>query len=87
MVCKCLKSQLGDRVVRGKIVPDVSLEQVKQKLSEMHACYVLITCTEPSNDGRMEVEMDYDGDECLASMLVEQAVHIFENRLEIKETK
>lgn len=49
---------------------------VKNTLSENNACYVLITCGEPSKDGKMEVEMTYQGDPVLAAYLVESAQNI-----------
>ncbi len=39
---------------------DASLEKIKKMLSDKHACYVLITCSEPSVRGTMEVEMTYE---------------------------
>lgn len=45
----------------------------KDTLPENNACYVLITCGEPSKDGKMEVEMTYQGDPVLAAYLVESA--------------
>ncbi len=46
---------------------------VRPRLSKDNACYVLITCTKPSEDGKMQVEMTYEGDECLAAYLIESA--------------
>jgi hypothetical protein len=57
-----------------------SLDQIQKWLSENNACYVLITCKEPSADGKMNVEMVYDGDEVLASYLVDNAQQIFDHR-------
>jgi hypothetical protein len=51
------------RAVKKKIV----------NLKEDHACYVLITCGKPSADGKMNVEMTYEGDPILASYLLENA--------------
>lgn len=45
----------------------------KSPLSENNTCYVLITCGAPSKDGKMEVEMIYQGDPVLAAYLVESA--------------
>jgi hypothetical protein len=45
---------------------------IKQALKK-HACFVLITCDEPSEDGKMSVEMIYEGDAALASYLVQGA--------------
>jgi len=46
---------------------------VKKTLAENNACYVLITCAAPSKDGKMQVEMTYEGDPTLAAYLVESA--------------
>jgi hypothetical protein len=59
-----------------------SLDEIKKVLSEENACYVLITCSEPSNEGKMNVEMSYDGDENLASYLLHSAQNIFENQID-----
>ncbi len=45
---------------------------VKEALAD-DACYVLITCGAPSKDGKMQVEMTYQGDPVLAAYLVESA--------------
>ena len=46
---------------------------LKKKLAQDHACYVLITCSHPDVKGSMQVEMTYEGDACLAAMLIENA--------------
>ncbi len=46
---------------------------LRKELAEKNACYVLITCGEPTEDGRMEVEMTYEGDASLAAYLIESA--------------
>ncbi|MDP1607950.1 MAG: hypothetical protein Q8L98_01400 [Chlamydiales bacterium] len=57
------------------------LSKIKKELSERYACYVLITCTDPSGDGKMDVEMDYEGDEVLAAFLLENAGQVFDQKL------
>ncbi len=51
--------------------------KIPLKIQEMflrnNKCYVLITCGEPSEDGKMQVEMTYEGDEVLAAYLIESA--------------
>ncbi len=47
-----------------------------------HACYILITCAHPNAEGKMNVEMTYEGDAALASYLLENA----QNYLEEGET-
>lgn len=59
---------------------ELSLQSIKKVLSQNNACYVLITCGEPSEDGKMQVEMSYDGDECLAAYLIESAQNVFEHQ-------
>lgn len=47
--------------------------KIKKVIGNKNACYVLITCEEPTEDGRMQVEMTYEGDACLAAYLIESA--------------
>ncbi len=44
---------------------------------EMCSAYVLITCAAPNAKGEMQVEMTYEGDEALASYLVQSAGNMF----------
>lgn len=60
---------------------------IKKTLDKPCACYVLITCTEPNEDGKMEVEMNYEGDESLAAFLVENASQVFDDRVNHRESK
>lgn len=48
-------------------------KRISQTLAKKHACFVLITCAEPSEDGNMQVEMTYEGDAALASYLLHGA--------------
>lgn len=59
-----------------------SLRETKKNLAKNHACYVLITCSDPAFDGTMDVEMSFDGDEALAAYLVESARGVFDERLQ-----
>lgn len=52
--------------------PDVD-KRIKERLAKNHACYVLITCDEPADDGQMQVEMTYEGDPALAAYLLQGA--------------
>jgi len=63
------------------------LEKIKKTLGQKHACYVLITCTEPTEQGHMEVEMSYDGDEMLAAFLIDNASQAFDEKLSQRESK
>ena len=60
---------------------DAVLGKVKKVLGEQHSCYVLITCSEASKDGKMNVEMSYEGDETLAAFLLENASQVFDERM------
>lgn len=51
---------------------------LRKELAEKNACYVLITCGEPTEDGKMEVEMIYEGDVFLAAYLIERAQDFIE---------
>ena len=58
-----------------------SVFELKKALSENNSCYVLITCSEASKDGKMKVEMSYRGDPILAAYLVESAQNIIDTDL------
>ena len=52
---------------------------VKMDRTRKHACYVLITCAEPTDDWEMQVEMSYEGDATLAAYILQGAqFHISE---------
>ena len=42
------------------------------------ACKILITCDQPAPDGKMSVEMSYEGDPTLAAYLLERAQSFIE---------
>ncbi|HEY2811510.1 MAG TPA: hypothetical protein VGJ00_09015 [Rhabdochlamydiaceae bacterium] len=58
-------------------------KNVRKGLSEENACYVLITCGQPSDDGKMQVEMTYEGDASLAAYLIESAQGLLDNHTEL----
>ncbi len=51
---------------------------IKRKMSGKTICYVLLTCSEPTADGSMEVEMKYEGEKWLAAYLIQSAQGILE---------
>lgn len=55
-------------------------KQLRDTLSKNHACYVLITCDEPTDDGNMKVEMTYEGDVNLAAYLLQGAQSIIDEK-------
>ncbi len=53
-------------------------EKVRRLLNqENNACFILITCKEPSADGKMQVDLSYEGDTSLASYLIDNAQDFF----------
>ena len=62
--------------------PDAALNNLRKALSEDNECYVLITCSKPSKAGKMQVEMTFEGDEGLASYLIETAKDAFRDQSE-----
>lgn len=38
-----------------------------------NACTILITCEKPTANGKMQVEMSFDGDSDLAALLIDNA--------------
>lgn len=53
-------------------------EEIREKIGDNTACYVLITCDQPSNSGDMNVELSYDGDPVLAEFLIHGAQNYFD---------
>lgn len=51
----------------------LSSQDLRELLMERYVCFVLITCGEPSQEGKIEVEMAYEGDDSLAAYLIESA--------------
>ncbi len=47
-----------------------------------NACTIMISCNEPSEDGQMQVEMTCEGDEILASYLLQNAQSILDAQSE-----
>ncbi|MCP5470186.1 MAG: hypothetical protein H7A36_06775 [Chlamydiales bacterium] len=52
--------------------------QPEKKAGDEPACKILITCDQPAADGKMSVEMSYEGDPSLASYLLERAQSFIE---------
>ena len=66
---------------------EVAISRVKKELGDKCSCCVLITCSEPSSDGKMEVEMSFEGEESLAAFLIENAAQVFDERISQQESK
>jgi hypothetical protein len=65
---------------------DVELEKIKHVLAKKHACYVLITCSRPSHEGEMNVELNFDGDIDLAALIVDNASQVFHEKRAHRES-
>lgn len=57
-----------------------NLEKIRKLIGPECACFVLITCTAPSDIGKMDVELHFEGDESLAGLIVENATEVFNSR-------
>ena len=53
---------------------DDTQRRLVEHLRKRYACYVLLTCSEATEDGDMSVEFRYDGDPALASLMLEGAL-------------
>jgi hypothetical protein len=59
-------------------------KQIKKALGKNTACYVLIKCDEPTEDGNMQVEMTYEGDANVASCLLRGAQSFMDEQEECR---
>ena len=57
-------------------------EKIREILGKDHNCYILVTCSPPSSEGSLQVEMLYEGDPVLASYLLEDAHRIMQEDLQ-----
>ena len=71
-----------NRKTRRKDAQASSINRIKKQICKSTSCYVLITCTQPDKDGKIEVEMIYEGDRVLAAYLIKSAQDIFEGETE-----
>lgn len=55
-------------------------ERFKRALGRDHACYILITCKEPTANGDMQVDFSYEGDSTLAAYLLQGAQKYMEEQ-------
>lgn len=49
-------------------------EKICQSLSRRYVSYILITCEAPDEEGTLNVEMNYEGDEAMVSYLLRDAL-------------
>jgi hypothetical protein len=59
-----------------------SRKAIQDELAKEYACYVLITCDQAGSDGKMQVEMSYEGDPTLAAYLLHGAQDFLEEEEE-----
>jgi hypothetical protein len=64
---------------------ELVLSHIQETLKDQCVCYVLITCSPPSKDGKMEVAMSFEGDEDLASFIVDGAAQVFDEKANERE--
>ncbi|MBA3602122.1 MAG: hypothetical protein H0W50_00385 [Parachlamydiaceae bacterium] len=53
-------------------------KSIKARLEKNHACYVLLTCDAPQENGKMEVKLSYKGDPFLALYMLDGAQSIID---------
>lgn len=70
-----------------RAVHDIAKAKVEEVLKDSSAGFVLITCSLPKKDGRMDVEMSFDGDPDLAAYLVDNAKQVFDAKENMQKTK
>ena len=67
-----------------KFKPD---EDTHQKIEDLlkNKSYVIITCSSPSDEGQMEVNMSHNGDDALVSYLLEMGRDVLAEKFAAKE--
>jgi len=78
---------MDKKIIKIEIDNEALMEKIKNTIGNQCACFVLITCSAPSAEGKMEVQMHFEGDESLASFLVENAAQVFDDRIGQRESQ
>ncbi|MEN9654161.1 MAG: hypothetical protein RL235_273 [Chlamydiota bacterium] len=77
---------MGKKVTKMRLkksqAHEVAQLRLREALGEQYACCVLITCSRPSKEGNMEVELSFEGEESLAAFLIDNASQVFDDRLQ-----
>lgn len=55
-------------------------KRLQKKQKGKVKCFILLTCSEPNEDGTMEVDMKYEGERWLAAYLIKSAQGILEEQ-------
>lgn len=58
------------------------IKEVYTKPKTKQACTITITALEADDSGRINVEMNYEGDTCLAAYLLDDAKRYIDQKLE-----
>jgi hypothetical protein len=74
-----------DKSINNNVEKKHAVQRVKDYLAENNYCYVLLTCSQPSEEGNMQVEMSYEGDDHVASYLIESAQGIIHGQESVRE--
>jgi len=69
-----------------KIIPiqqekNANLTKIKKELREKNLCYVLLTCSHPAEDGKMMIEVAYEGDDNIACYLIDSAQEVLSEKV------
>lgn len=64
-------------IYRRRYMKRSDRKHLQEALKDDPSCYVLITCSQPLEDGTMQVKMIYQGEALLASYLLQGAQSFF----------
>lgn len=78
---------MGKKIVKIEIEKKVLMAKLKSVIGDQCACFVLISCSEPSTEGQMDVQMHFEGDETLVAFLLENATQVFDEQIPKRQSK
>lgn len=82
-----VEGKMSKKIVKIELDQETVLGKIKDAIGNRCVCFVLISCSEPTEEGKMEVQMHFEGDETLAAFLVESAGQAFEEQIVRRESK
>lgn len=78
-----MREAMSDGLKRSRLKNSKVPLEIEKIMAKDNACYVLIACGQPSEDGKMQVEMTYEGDACLAAYLIESAQGFIDHEIDM----
>ena len=70
-----------------QVLNEIQIDKIKKALGPQYKYFILLACSEPDEEGKMDVEMNYEGDENLVAFLLDNASQMFDSPTNAQESR